>query len=288
MRAVLVAASLALAIAAGEESHAAIMSNGGLMRQQRASAKGGEPVAPWSWVIGDSWEGVAMVGATSPKHSVPLKFCMVHRELYPQDVLCLFAGDSEGVVLKSMIDASEWTLEERQWNPHRPANYTLRLRYNANEGDPFPTPDDKGEEAAGCEANEERTTCCLDSRLPVSLGNAGRDVACSTAMQDGGGLPGNPDCLTTAVRQCEVTTFDGDTSMGWTFMENRLAQRGDCLTRVMEPYLDEIYSISVQPCAEAEDSELGELQHWNLHMKRQVDSDWELVDPQERVAQGSL
>lgn len=226
-----------------------------------------------------------MIGATSPKHSVPIKFCMVLRETEPINALCLFAGDSEGVVLKSMIDASEWQLEERQWNSHRPANYTIRLHWPTENGDPYPTPDDLGEEASGCETNSERETCCLDSRLPIELGNAGRKVACSTASVDGGGLPGNPDCFTASLRQCEVTTEMGDTSFGWTFTENRLMQRGNCLTRVDEPYLDEIYSMSVQPCAEAEDSELGEQQHWNLHMKRQEESGWELVEPQQRVTQ---
>jgi len=275
MQAIIVAASLAVALSAETgatgKSKTAITSNGGLMRQQRER----EPVAPWGWSVGDSWEGVGFRGATAPKKSVPLKFCMIHRDHIPYDTLCLFAGDSEGVVLKSFVDASEWQLLERQWNSHRPSNYTIRLI-----GPEFPTPDDLGDEAAGCEVNTNKQTCCLTSRLPVESGNDGRMEFCSTAATGGGGMPSNPDCLTTVVRQCEVTTTDGDTSMGWTFIDHRLMQRGSCLTRIDENYLEDAYSLSVQPCVDDELSPDGQRQYWNVHMKPQEAGDWQLVDPQ--------
>jgi len=277
MRVVLFAASLtaAFSVETGRtgKSNTAITSNGELLRQQRMSSK--QPVAPWGWSIGDSWEGIAFKGATAPKKSVPIKFCQIHREMRPIDTLCLYAGNSEQMTLKSFLDASEWGLEERQWNSHRPSNYSVRLI-----GPEFPEAGNEGQGGAGCEVNLNKQTCCLDSRLPVELGNKGRDTSCDPASTGGGGEPGNIDCYTTVMRQCEVFTTDGDTTMGWTFMSNRLAQRGDCLTRTDTAFLEEAYSVSVQPCVEDALSELGQRQVWHVHQKINPDSGWAIVDNQ--------
>jgi len=277
MRIVLVASLLGVVFSAGTgrtgQSHAAITSKGGLMRQHRDFRD------PWSWVVGDSWQGVIFHGATSPKKSVPVKLCMIHRENEPRDVLCLFAGDSEGALLKSFEASSEWVLEERAEHSaaHRPANYSLRL-----VAPQYPTPDDEGNGASSCTVSMDRATCCLSSRLPINLGNKGRVNACEVAVGGGGMNTGNVDCLTTAVRECELDTAMGDSTQGWTFVGNRLMQRGNCLTRVDKAYLNDLYSLSVQPCAKQASSDMGQQQQWFLHQHRTEDSTWEMVDPNQR------